>query len=233
MGDYFLRLKKCLKGLVSDKKKNTLLILILVIATGLFFSILFGENVFAQKKIFHVKADLAFLDPMKKIDKSSFEIEEEEKAPQTYINNQKAKEDFLKTIKQKKYESLVKGHPIEKMIPAISQKEKAVAAFLIGIAKKESNWGKFSPKKNGRDCYNYWGYRGSYNRTASGYSCFDSPEQAVDEVGRRIEKLMSQRINTPERMIVWKCGSSCAGHDPYSVKKWISDVKLYYNKANS
>jgi hypothetical protein len=100
----------------------------------------------------------------------------------------------------------------------------------VAIAKKESNWGKRSPVKSGRDCYNYWGYRGGYNMTDSGYSCFDSPEQAVQEVGDRIEKLLSQQINTPSRMIVWKCGRTCAGHDPAGVAKWISDVEHYYNK---
>lgn len=131
------------------------------------------------------------------------------------------------------YLEMVEGFPMEDMVPAISKKNREVASFLIAIAKKESNWGKYSPSKEGRDCYNYWGYRGSYNQTDSGYSCFDTPEQAVEAVGERIQELIDQEINTPERMIVWKCGSSCAGHDPYSVKKWIADVDMYYKKLNS
>lgn len=223
MGDHFPGWGRVLRGLAKDKKRNILLIFILAVTAGLFFSVLFRKSAFAQKTPACIKTDLAMLDPMEKIGKSLLKFKKDENFPRIYNHNSRS------TV----YESLVQGHPIEGMIPSISRKEKAVAAFLIGIAKKESDWGKHSPRKNGRDCYNYWGYRGTYNATDSGYSCFDSPEQAVDEVGRRIEKLMSQKINTPERMIVWKCGSSCAGHDPYSVKKWISDVSLYYNKLDS
>jgi len=125
---------------------------------------------------------------------------------------------------------MVSGHPITKMISEIVQKDKRVASFLVAIAKKESNWGKYSPKKNGRDCYNYWGYRGTYNQTPSGYSCFDSPEQAVDVVGNRIGELIDQQIDTPQKMIVWKCGKSCDGHSGTSVKKWISDVDYYFGR---
>jgi hypothetical protein len=128
---------------------------------------------------------------------------------------------------------VVTGHPIETMVPFIAKREKKVGAFLVAIAKKESNWGVYSPKKNGRDCFNYWGYRGTYNQTDSGYSCFDSPEQAIKQVGDRIEHLVNEQVNTPERMIVWKCGSTCAGHDPAGVTKWIADVRLYYTKVNT
>lgn len=131
------------------------------------------------------------------------------------------------------YSDMLSGSPMEDMVPAISKKNKEVASFLIAIAKKESDWGKHSPSKDGRDCFNYWGYRGTYNQTDSGYSCFDNPEQAVETVGGRIQELIDRDINTPERMIIWKCGSSCAGHDPHSVKKWIADISLYYKKLNS
>ena len=128
---------------------------------------------------------------------------------------------------------LVANHPIEKMTPYISAKEKKVAAFLVGIAKKESNWGKHSPQLNGKDCYNYWGYRGqSENMTPSGYTCFDSPRQAVNIVGQRINELVNtSNLNTPEKMIVWKCGWDCAGHSDESVSKWIADVGFYYRKV--
>lgn len=125
---------------------------------------------------------------------------------------------------------LVTDHPIKQMTPYIARQDKEVAAFLVAIAKKESNWGKYSPKKNGKECYNYWGFRGAYNRTASGYSCFDSPEQAVGVVGNRIEELVDQDIDTPKKMVVWKCGSSCANHAVYSVNKWIQDVDFYFKK---
>lgn len=136
------------------------------------------------------------------------------------------------SILERNITKMVTDYPIKEMTPYIAQEKREIAAYLVAIAKKESNWGKYSPKKLGKECYNYWGYRGSYNKTLSGYSCFDSPEQAVDVVGGRIEELVNQDINTPSEMVVWKCGSSCAGHTPYSVKKWIQDVDLYYEKIN-
>ena len=134
---------------------------------------------------------------------------------------------------EKNINNLVAGYPMEKMAPYISAKEKRTAAFLIGIAKKESNWGKYSPKLNGKDCYNYWGYRGQgENVTPSGYTCFDSPRQAVNVVGQRISDLINDsNLSTPEEMIVWKCGWNCAGHSDESVDKWIADVGIYYNKV--
>jgi hypothetical protein len=122
---------------------------------------------------------------------------------------------------------------MQEMVTDLAKKDKKVAAFLIAIAKKESNWGKHSPKKNGKECYNYWGYRGSYNATDSGYSCFDDPAQAISVVGGRIQDLIGQKIDTPEKMVVWKCGRSCSWDNPAAVQKWISDVSLYYDKVNS
>lgn len=123
---------------------------------------------------------------------------------------------------------MVKGKPIETMVPYIAQKNKKVAAYLIAIAKKESNWGKFSPKKEGRECYNYWGYRGSYNQTDSGYSCFDSPRQAVGVVGKRMGELIAMGDGTPRAMSVWKCGYDCSWDNPTEVNKWVKDVGYYY-----
>jgi hypothetical protein len=154
--------------------------------------------------------DKVVVVPIKKIDKAITEIGE--------------KKDALQ---------MVTGYPLEKMVPFIGKRNKQVAAFLVAIAKKESDWGKYSPKKAGRDCFNYWGFKGKYNPTESGYSCFDSPEQAIQAVGDRIEDLINKRIDTPERMIVWKCGSTCAGHDPGGVRKWIADVEMYVKKMNS
>jgi len=118
------------------------------------------------------------------------------------------------------------------MAPYLAKEDGQTASFLIAIAKKESNWGKHSPQKSGRDCYNYWGYKDGYKQTESGYSCFDSPEQAIETVGGRIDNLIGKKIDTPAEMVVWKCGSSCAGHDSQDVKKWIADVGLYYRKLN-
>lgn len=128
---------------------------------------------------------------------------------------------------------ILKGSPMAKMTSYIAQRDERTAAYLMAIAKKESNWGKYAPKKGKKECYNYWGYRGSYNQTSSGYSCFDSERQAVQVVGNRIEELIDQGIDTPEEMIVWKCGGSCQGHSPESVRKWSRDVGFYYEKIRS
>ncbi|TSC93676.1 MAG: Uncharacterized protein Athens071425_153 [Parcubacteria group bacterium Athens0714_25] len=134
---------------------------------------------------------------------------------------------------REKLAEMTNGYPIENMIPLISRQDEEVAAFLISIAKKESNWGKRSPKLNGKDCYNYWGYRGIRDKMGTGgHTCFDNPRDAVQTVSKRIKKLINQDINTPSKMIVWKCGYSCAAHSDYSVNKWISDVDYYFGKIN-
>jgi hypothetical protein len=133
-------------------------------------------------------------------------------------------------IYEAKIKKMIKDHPMEAMMPYISKQDKKTAIFLVAIAKKESNWGKYSPKKGKKECYNYWGYRGTYNQTASGYSCFDSEKQAIEVVGERIGELIDSGANTPQKMVVWKCGASCAGHSSGSVQKWIDDVAFYYQK---
>jgi hypothetical protein len=128
----------------------------------------------------------------------------------------------------------VKGYPIEDMIPYIVEKDRTVAMFLVAIAKKESNWGKRVPVLEGQDCFNYWGYRGIRKMMGTGgHTCFNSRKDAVDTVGKRLETLIHKhKLDTPADLILWKCGSSCAGHSSYSVQKWISDVDLYYRKLN-
>ncbi len=127
---------------------------------------------------------------------------------------------------------ILKGTPMEKMMGDISRRDRIVAAFLVGIALKESKFGLHSPKKDGLDCYNYWGYRGRENPTPSGYSCFDSPSQAVAIVGDRIEAIVRQGARTPRDMVVWKCGYTCEGFDEESVNGWIEDVGLNYYRLN-
>lgn len=136
------------------------------------------------------------------------------------------KEEFENEIRK-----MVKGYPIEKMIPYIAEKDRIVAAFLVGIAKKESNWGKRVPVLNGEDCFNYWGYRGIRKRMGTGgHTCFDSREDAVDTVAKRIEFLVKEKnLNTPAKMSIWKCGSACSKDG--QVGKWISDVDLYFKKV--
>ncbi|OGI25143.1 MAG: hypothetical protein A3J76_02965 [Candidatus Moranbacteria bacterium RBG_13_45_13] len=139
-----------------------------------------------------------------------------------------AKEDT--SAKEKQIRKLIKGYPIEKMTPYISKKDEKVAAFLVAIAKKESNWGVYSPKKNGRECYNYWGYRGQENPTPSGYSCFSSPQQAVNIVGKRINNLVAQKVDTPREMVLWKCGDGCTRSGARGEAKWVRDVEFFYKK---
>lgn len=143
-------------------------------------------------------------------------------------------QDVEKSEFEREVRSMVKGYPIEAMLPYILQKDRTVAAFMIGIAKKESNWGKRVPVLDGKDCYNYWGYRAIRDRMGTGgHTCFDSPQDAVDSVAKRIQKLVDQEnLNTPAKMIVWKCGYSCAGHSRESVRKWISDVDMYFHELN-
>lgn len=130
--------------------------------------------------------------------------------------------------------NLVGDKPMESMIDEIATRNPETASYLVAIAKHESNLGKFSPKKDGKDCFNYWGFRGTYNQTQSGYSCFDTPSQAVDVVGNRIQALTDiENITTPEQMLIWKCGGSCAGHDPADVQRWKDDVDFYFKRINN
>lgn len=133
---------------------------------------------------------------------------------------------------EKKLYSIVGNAPIKEMVPYIAQKEdRRVAALVVGIAKKESDWGRHAPSKNGETCYNFWGYKGAGSRgTAMGYGCFASAKEGVEAIAGRIQELVNKKVDNPTRMVVWKCGSSCAGHDPAGVQKWISDVSLYFNK---
>jgi hypothetical protein len=129
--------------------------------------------------------------------------------------------------------SLTEGYPIEMMASAISVYDRQVAGLIVGIAKKESNWGKRVPRDAlGDDCFNYWGWKGAGTRgMAMGHGCFGSPEEAVAAVGNRITQLVDKKqTSEPQHMTVWKCGSSCATHSPESVRKWIADVDLYYRQ---
>jgi hypothetical protein len=135
---------------------------------------------------------------------------------------------------EKELYALVGNHPIKEMVPYIAvanKSDRRVAALVIGIAKKESDWGNHSPSKNGESCYNFWGYKGAGSRgSAMGYGCFASPQEGAETIADKIQSLVNKDVNSPARMVVWKCGSSCAGHDPEGVRKWISDVSLYFNK---
>lgn len=148
------------------------------------------------------------------------------------IPTSKTLEELRKENLEKKIKKLVKGTPIEVMAPYIAERDRKTAAYLVGIARKESNWGKRKPVLNGEDCFNYWGYRGKSETVGSGgHTCFGSPEEAVNVVARRIDQIIKRNdVESAENMIVWKCGYSCAAHSPESVSKWIRDVDLYAEK---
>jgi len=132
---------------------------------------------------------------------------------------------------ENKIKEITKGYPIAGMAKLIAQQDDQVAAFILAIAKKESNWGKRTPKLNGEECNNFWGFRQKRDRMGSGgHTCFDSQKDAVRSVAERIKELIASGIDTPEEMVVWKCGSSCDAHSSESVEKWIQDVKFYYDK---
>ena len=141
-------------------------------------------------------------------------------------------EDIRAEELEEKIMEMVAGTPMEKMAPYIARRDKIVAAFLVGIAKKESNYGRRVPVLNGQDCYNYWGYRGIRQRMGTGgHTCFDSPEDAVKTVGDRIERLVKSGVDTPEEMVLWKCGSDCNATGGWvAAHKWIRDVDLYFSK---
>jgi hypothetical protein len=129
---------------------------------------------------------------------------------------------------------MVEGYPIEKMLPYILKQDPEVAKYLIAMAKQESQWGKRVPVLNGQDCYNYWGFRSKRKLMGSGgHTCFNSRKDAVETVGRRIHELIYEYDRkTAERLIVWKCGNSCAGHSPEGVSRWIGTVDTYYQRLS-
>ncbi len=202
----------------------------------LFFYNSFEDKVYAETIDLNEEISSEIVDPMNKIGKGI--INSDDNPEKANFCDKKTNGEILKKkdskIERKKEEliKMVKGYPIEEMVPFIAERDEKTAAFLVAIARKESTWGQHAPSKNGRDCYNYWGYKGNY-RLVMGYSCFDSPEQAVQIVGDKIDQLIAKKIDTPAKMVVWKCGSSCAGHDPGGVRSWIGTVESYVKKLIS
>ncbi len=128
-------------------------------------------------------------------------------------------------------QSIVAGYPIESMVSTIAEYDRDIAGLIVGIAKKESNWGKRVPRTaDGDDCFNYWGYKGAGARgLAMGHGCFGEPAEAVRIIGQRLQTLVALRqTSEPAHLTIWKCGSSCVGHSPESVRKWVSDVDFYF-----
>ncbi len=127
----------------------------------------------------------------------------------------------------------LKGYPMVQMVDALAQQDPIIMAYLVAMAKQESNWGKRVPVLNGRDCFNYWGFRAKRPRMGTGgHTCFDSPEDAVATVARRVRELVyDYGRTTPRKMLVWKCGRSCATHDPAGVERWVSVIGRYYRQV--
>lgn len=152
-------------------------------------------------------------------------------AQEFVIEKKKALFEGSDSVLNSQIVSMTVGYPIEQMASAIAMYDREVAALLVGIAKKESNWGKRVPRSSdGADCFNYWGFKGAGSRgVAMGHGCFGSPEEAVEAVGNRVAELVRIRATSePKNFTIWKCGSSCATHSPESVRKWVSDVDQYY-----
>ena len=133
------------------------------------------------------------------------------------------------TKTEQRVRAMTDGYPIAAMSEYIARFDEQTAAYLVSIAKKESNWGRHVPvAENGKDCYNYWGFRDPDNTEGSGgHTCFESPERAVRSVGKRVRELVyTYKRDTPKEMAVWKCGSACDFSDA-STAKWVSDVDWY------
>jgi hypothetical protein len=168
------------------------------------------------------------------------EVEKEDKKKDEDKKDEEDKKEDTFTDAESEYSleyaayELVDGYPIEKMLPYILEQDPEVAKYLIAMAKQESAWGKRVPVLNGQDCYNYWGYRGKRKLMGSGgHTCFNSRKDAVETVGKRLHELIyDYDRKTPERLIVWKCGSSCAGHSQEGVDRWINTIKSNYNKLS-
>lgn len=135
------------------------------------------------------------------------------------------------TDKQKRFEAkirdLVGDHPIAQMAPYIAKEDPLVAAFFIAIARKESSWGDHVPVNNGKDCYNYVGFRLKTEEMGSaGHSCFSSPKEGFERTAKRIKNLIyDEKMTTAEKMVSpWKCGYRPDLDNKEAVQKWVSDV---------
>jgi len=216
-------------------KKNILLTILILISVCFFYSkgISFVPNLRVEAKEYEVSDKLM----IKNTDEWYFN-----KFKDSFKGEKNVEEEIIPDLAKKEFEkelvAIVDGYPIEEMAQFIAEYNNKIAGLIIGIAKKESNWGKRSPSKNGKICYNYWGYKGAGSLgTVMGYGCFASAEEAVAVIGGRIEELVNQNLDTPQKMVVWKCGRSCeTTGGQAAANKWISDVNVYYNKiaiANS
>lgn len=130
--------------------------------------------------------------------------------------------------------AIVKGYPIESMAPYIAEQDRIVAAFIVAIARQESTWGLHQPVLDGKVCDNLWGYRGVRERMGTGgHTCFDSQQDAVATVAKRIQYLVEEEgLDTPKKMVnVWKCGGDCeATGGQAAADRWVVNVNEIFAK---
>ncbi len=199
----------------------------------------FGERVLARENIATVSS-VSLPPSPEAIPRVPEVLGDRDEIDERFVNEVVQDLESLQKIEEKreletKIRDMVSGYPIEDMVPFILEKDKVVAAFLVGIAKKESAWGKRVPLLNEHDCFNYWGYRGKRRLMGTGgHTCFNSPKDAIDTVSRRLEKLIfTEKVDTPaEMMVVWKCGYDCSAHNQADTRKWIQDVNLYFHELD-
>lgn len=229
--------KSSLQSLLKDKIKivgggSFLTLIVFVFVNFFFMNGVFSENelVFAKSAEGEVKKQINFNEIINNDPEDIIQdiiTETEEKV-------EEEKEEEEQDVFAEELAVMLEGHPMAEMADLIAQQDKTVAALIVGIGKKESNWGKRSPSKDGQDCFNYWGYKTSGTRgQALGHACFGSREEAVETIAKRINTLVYEyNRNTPAKMVVWKCGSSCAATGGQAAaNKWISDVQIYYNRV--
>jgi hypothetical protein len=122
------------------------------------------------------------------------------------------------------------------MAPFIVKEDPLVAAMFIAIAKKESAWGKRVPVNDGKDCYNYVGFRLKTDKMGSaGHSCFATPKEGFERTAKRIKDLIyNEKMTTAQKMVSpWKCGYDCSWDSPEAVQKWVSDVDSILKEVHS
>jgi len=207
---------------------------LLIFSSSFYFQKQYGQSAVAQSQNLTntYEGQVAGAMDMKKEDSGTaetFKLADEEVIVSLLGKIEDAKSEEFETELLR----YLKGHPMEDMAPYIAKQPRIVAAFLVGIAMKESKFGLYSPKLGGNDCHNYWGFKGGGTTTSGGYTCFSSPGEAIAVVGKRIAKLVDGGRTNPSEMVVWKCGSTCSWDDPENVRKWIADVGVNFYKINS
>jgi hypothetical protein len=215
---------------IKEKNANITILIFLIMLSGCFFYIQNWGNAKNYSKIALAK-EKSLETRMNSADeiKKSFQDYREGKNIVSFVSARDVQK-LLPSVFEVELVNMVEGYPIEAMIPTISEYDRNVAAMVVGIAKKESDWGKHSPSLKGTDCFNYWGYKGGGSLGwAMGYGCFASPEEGAKIISEKIEEMIGKKnISRPAEMLSWKCGASCASHNPESVNKWVSDVSSYF-----